>query len=218
MRLKDYYRTLEVRPSATGEDIKKAFRRLALQYHPDRNPDNPFAEGHFREIKEAYNVLGNDKSRRKYDDERWLAGTTNQAKQTARTTPAWLLHETARLRRHMETIDTYRMNHPALQQYILLLLADEPMNVMRLNNDYKVNAKVVEDILAATIPMRLNLMEPIKARLLLLAGREQWLQRMIEEAWQERVNAAAWEKRFPFLLLVAFLLIGLLVAGIHLLK
>jgi DnaJ-domain-containing protein 1 len=216
MRLKDYYRTLEVRPSATGEEIKKSFRRLALLHHPDHNADNPFAEGHFREIKEAYNILGNDKSRKKYDDERWLAGTTTHAKHTTRTTPAWLLNETARLRRHMEKIDTYRMNHPALQQYILLLLADEPMNVMHVQNDYKANARVVEDILAATKPLRLDLMEPIKERLMQLAGKEKWLQQMIETAWMERVNAAAWEKRFPLLMLMMFLFIGLLVAGIHL--
>jgi len=130
MRLKDYYRTLEVRPSATGEEIKKSYRRLAVKHHPDKNPDNPFAEGHFREINEAYSILGNEKNRKKYDNERWLSGSTSHAAKTTSTTPAWLLHETARLRRHMETIDTYRMNHAALQQYILLLLADEPLDVM----------------------------------------------------------------------------------------
>ncbi len=218
MRLKDYYRTLEVRPSATGEEIKKSFRRLALQYHPDRNADNPFAEGHFREIKEAYNILGNERSRKKYDDERWLSGTTIHAKQSARTTPAWLLHETARLRRHIETIDTYRMNHIALQQYILLLLADEPLNVMHLQNDVTATARVTEDMLAATLPLRLDLMEPIKERLILLAGKELWLRKMIEEAWEERQKAARWGKRIPTLMLLLFLIIGLLVSLIRLLK
>lgn len=216
-RLKDYYRTLEVPPSATGEEIKKSFRRLALQYHPDRNRDNPFAEGHFREIKEAYNILGNEKSRRKHDEERWLSGSTAHARSTTRTTPAWLLNETARLRRHMETIDTYRMNHPALQQYLLLLLADEPLHIMHHYNDPRATGQVVEDILAASTPLRLDLLHPVKDRLLLLAGNEAWLQQMICTVWEERVSAAKWEKRFPRMMLILFLLIGLLVGLLRIL-
>jgi len=75
----------------------------------------------------------------------------------------------------------------------------------------------VEDILAATTPLKLNLMEAIRARLLLLAGKELWLRKMIETVWEERRKAAEWERRFPILMLLLFLLIGLLVAGIRLL-
>lgn len=68
MELKDYYQTLGVSTDASPEDIKKAFRRLALRYHPDRNPGNTEeAEGRFKEINEAYEVLGNEQKRRKYD-------------------------------------------------------------------------------------------------------------------------------------------------------
>ena len=68
MILKDYYRTLEVDRYASVEDIRKAFRRLALQYHPDRNPMNTQeAEAKFKEINEAYEVLGDESKRQQYD-------------------------------------------------------------------------------------------------------------------------------------------------------
>ena len=68
MNLKDYYLILGVNREASAQDIKKAFRRLALRYHPDRNPDNPKqAEEKFKEINEAYEVLGDEQKKRQYD-------------------------------------------------------------------------------------------------------------------------------------------------------
>lgn len=67
MAEKDYYRTLGVSRNATEEEIKSAFRKLALKYHPDRNPDNKEAESKFKEINEAYEVLSNPEKRRIYD-------------------------------------------------------------------------------------------------------------------------------------------------------
>jgi molecular chaperone DnaJ len=64
---KDYYEILGVSRSATKDEIKKAYRKLALKYHPDKNPDNKEAEEHFKEVNEAYEVLSNDDKRRRYD-------------------------------------------------------------------------------------------------------------------------------------------------------
>lgn len=67
MEYKDYYKILGVGKSATEKEIKTAFRRLARKYHPDANPDDPQAGERFKEINEAYEVLGDPDKRRKYD-------------------------------------------------------------------------------------------------------------------------------------------------------
>ena len=67
MEYKDYYKILGVNKNATDAEIKSAFRKLALQYHPDKNPDNPQAEEMFKEINEAYQVLSDPEKRRKDD-------------------------------------------------------------------------------------------------------------------------------------------------------
>ncbi|MBP1702543.1 MAG: hypothetical protein H6Q38_1650 [Chloroflexi bacterium] len=67
MEYKDYYKTLGVDRSAKEEDIKRAYRKLALQYHPDRNPGNKQAEEKFKEINEAYQVLSDTEKRQRYD-------------------------------------------------------------------------------------------------------------------------------------------------------
>ena len=63
----DYYEVLGIERTADGEEIKKAYRGLAMQYHPDRNPDNPEAEAKFKEAAEAYDVLRDADKRSMYD-------------------------------------------------------------------------------------------------------------------------------------------------------
>jgi len=64
---KDFYEILGVNKDASAEDIKKSYRKLAMKYHPDRNPDNPKAEEQFKEAKEAYEILTDDQKRAAYD-------------------------------------------------------------------------------------------------------------------------------------------------------
>jgi len=67
MSKRDYYEVLGVEKNSNKDDIKKAYRKLAMQYHPDRNPDDKEAEEKFKEAAEAYEVLSNDEKKAKYD-------------------------------------------------------------------------------------------------------------------------------------------------------
>jgi len=67
MAKRDFYEILDVPRNASEADIKKAYRKMALKYHPDKNPDDPKAEANFKEAAEAYEVLSNKDKRQRYD-------------------------------------------------------------------------------------------------------------------------------------------------------
>lgn len=66
--MKDYYKTLGVERNASEQDIKKSYRKLAMEYHPDKNPDNSEAEQKFKEISEAYEILSDKEKKSNYDN------------------------------------------------------------------------------------------------------------------------------------------------------
>src|SRR5260221_12984658 len=67
MAKRDYYEVLGVNRDASEDDIKKSYRKLAMKFHPDRNPDNPKTEDQFKEAKEAYEILTDANKRAAYD-------------------------------------------------------------------------------------------------------------------------------------------------------
>ncbi len=66
--MKNYYEILNVKTTATADEIKKSFRKLAKQYHPDQNPNDEKVAEKFNEVSEAYKVLSDEDERKKYDD------------------------------------------------------------------------------------------------------------------------------------------------------
>src|ERR1700704_4273078 len=64
---RDYYEVLGVSRTASAEELKRAYRKLALQFHPDRNPNDPQSEARFKEVNEAYEILSDQAKRQRYD-------------------------------------------------------------------------------------------------------------------------------------------------------
>lgn len=209
MPLKNYYAVLGVPHAATAEEIRNAFRKLAKTYHPDKAPDNPFAETHFREIQEAYETLSDPDRRNRYDEELWLRGLTNRSRNAVAITPDWLLGEAEKLRRHMETIDSYRMNHHALKEFVEELLSDEHLSVLRVTPETR--AAMLEKIFLSVAKLRLPLLNGLKPRLELLATDDPQALKRIEVFVDERRREADWNRRRPWIVLAFAILICALI-------
>ncbi len=128
MTLKDYYEVLEISPGASEAAIKKAFRKLAMRYHPDRNHGNPIANHHFREIREAYAVLSNPVARSEYHQQRWPGQST---KFPDLLRPQDLVEHLGLLQKSLTEADEFRMNHAGLQKQMELFLSSHHIELMR---------------------------------------------------------------------------------------
>lgn len=116
--MKDYYLILGIEPSATITEIKKAYRALAHQYHPDKNGMDPYAAARFAEIKEAYEVLTDPSKKEYYLEQRWYEQSMGRKKAQMIVTPENVLKQAIEFDRHVSRLDVHRMNKEGLFQYI----------------------------------------------------------------------------------------------------
>lgn len=205
--LKDYYKILEISPFATEQEVKKAFRAMAFKYHPDANGKDAYAESYFRDVQEAYAILGDEHKRLQYDNDRWLAGMTDRAKSHELVSPMWILKEAIKLNNHMATVDVYRMNHKALHAYIFQLLNEGHMAILTRKEEPSVNESIVTMILQATGGLKYNYMEPVARLLQDLSGEDGKLLHLINIAVKARKRQAAWDKQMPWLIVAITLLL-----------
>ena len=170
MLLKDYYKILEVGPAATYTDIKKSYRRLALQYHPDKNFGNQLYEAKFKEIKEAYEVLSDIKKRTEYNSKRNSYTEAGRKKTYNTVNSHTILHQVVEFRKKVAVLDPDRMNKVALFQQILLLLSRNNVSILQQNHDAKVNKRVIEELLFCSRFLPYANVEKICFKLTELAG------------------------------------------------
>jgi len=207
--LKDYYKILEIPHTATVEEVKKAYRRMAFKYHPDTNKQDAFAESYFIDAQEAYAVLSNDEARRKYDNELWLMGMTTRAREYRVVTPDWILKESIKLYNHMATVDVYRMNHKALYEYLEQLLNEGHMATLTNGEEASVNEGIVNMILDSTKGLKYMYFQPLAVKLeRLSAGNDELLGR-VRARLRSKAIEAQWEKSMPYLVVLVTLLIVL---------
>ncbi len=207
MQLKDYYKILGVSTSAASLDIKKAYRALAVKYHPDKNPGNALAEAHFKEVQEAYSVLSNTRKRELYDEERWLSGMGRSAKHTEAVTPAWILGVCIELNKSLAAMDTHRISHNALRAYILLILTDSHIGVLQQHGDTDATSRIINELLTASEKLPVRYLSEIEQRLVLLAGSNADAKAAIDEHIEERIRQAKKERALPYFVFLLTLLL-----------
>ncbi len=153
MHLKDYYNILKLEPSATIPEIKKAYRKLALQYHPDKNQNGPYAAAQFTEIKEAYEVLTNPAKKEYYLQQRWYNQSIGKRKTQDVITPVTVLLQALELERYVSSLDVFRMDKEGLQQYILGLLPDSTVEQLKKFNESETIRQIITTIIKAMNPL-----------------------------------------------------------------
>ncbi len=143
MNFQDHYAILGIAPSASQEEIKKAYRLLALQYHPDKTGGDPYAAVQFEAIKEAYEVLTNPRKKELYLQQRWYRQSAGNKKSDPVVTPVSLLKRVLVLDRYVSKLDTHRMDKQGLSDHLHTLLSDENIVTINRFDEPGVNKEIV---------------------------------------------------------------------------
>ncbi|RYY59494.1 MAG: hypothetical protein EOO05_13080 [Chitinophagaceae bacterium] len=143
MELKDYYNILELPQSASPDDIKKSYRRMALAYHPDKNGDDPYAAAQFAVVKEAYEVLTDPAKRSLYLQERWLAKSGGRMKAAPVLNPENFLRQLIAKERSVAQLDNHRMNKIGLMEELLHLFSGDVTGMLNTFGDRKINSEII---------------------------------------------------------------------------
>jgi curved DNA-binding protein CbpA len=211
MRLKDYYKILEVHPSSSQQDIKRAYRQKAIKYHPDKNEGNVVAEEHFKEVQEAYHTLSDPGRRSAYNQKRWLRHSVYREAPPEKITPAIIHKKSHKLRRYVSMLDSSRMNPQALSRYMHHLLSDSTIRILKDWGDDYSNHQIISELLKASTPLSFIEFEKLGEKLILIAGNDQATVENIRLLMKQRKQHGYWSRYQGLFVLVITLLICLFI-------
>ena len=206
MPAKDYYRILDSHPSASEQEIKRAYRKLVLKYHPDRNPSNPFAENYFKEIQEAYEILSHPEKRRIYNQDRWFHNG-NFKNQFKSATPESILIESRKLRDHAGKIDIFRMDHESLHNHLMFILSDSHLSVLMASGDRKAITEITRNTLSSMTNLKFKLIKDLVEKLLALTTNQSGLKEEINYFIRDRSKKETWQRIKPIIVLLVTILL-----------
>lgn len=180
----NYYTILGVTRDASDDEIKRSYRKLALQFHPDRNPSDKFAETRFKEIVDAYHVLSDRNRRTIYDYD--LAKGLKRPRHTHSTarpaeTPAvkkvepvthhTVLKQISRIRKQVDKIENKgNIKHAELFKAINTTLSLGNIELVRAAGDTAISRRIIDETIASSQLLAVDYIDRVTAKLIKIAG------------------------------------------------
>ncbi len=148
--MKDYYRLLDIKNDASQQTIKNAYRKLALKYHPDRNPNNKVFEDYFKLINEAYETLSNVNLKEDYDY-KYYVFSQEQKTQEKQVLPQTFLDIIQKINKEVSKVTEDRVNKLNLFNNIIELFSNNNINYILQFNNKTVNKELLEEIIKCSL-------------------------------------------------------------------
>lgn len=202
--MKDYYKTLNIPVNASPADIKKAYRSLAMRFHPDKNAGDKYSEAFFKELQEAYSVLSNPHERRVYTQKRFYNTATSQKFEgNAALTPVHFLEECKQLETYVRSLDFFRMDKVGLYEHVMKLLSPSSIHMLERFGEISTNDKIIEAILNSVQPLPLVFAKDVTNTLLKIQSKSEQTSQSIAALVKRKKQEALWERyQIPVLIVV----------------
>ncbi|MFT3844443.1 MAG: DnaJ domain-containing protein [Lacibacter sp.] len=145
--MKDYYAILEIPVTASVPEIKQAYRKLVMIFHPDKNNADPYSLSRFNEIKEAYETLINPLKKDQYLQQRWLYKATGKNIGEELITPPNILKQVLELNKEIAGMDIHRMDHAGIVNQVKQLMNTEVMEKLFAYNEKEINQTILHTLI-----------------------------------------------------------------------
>jgi hypothetical protein len=221
----DYYKLLGVLPSATTEEIKKAYRQLALKYHPDRNPGDKNSEAFFKRVTEAYSILSDPEERESYNWEfkksQQSSDNQNQQqkraepKQEQQVTPQLILSSIQDIRKRVIGIDKNRINQSALYTALSELLSANNINFLISSDDSKTNKEIISEVMICCKRLAYPYVEKLSTKLAKLAGSDNDTIQKIFSFTKQQKYLSYWSRYKGVAIIVVVILFLAFISSMH---
>lgn len=192
-------------------EIRKSYRKLAMRFHPDKNPGDPYAAARFTEIKEAYEILANPSRKEIYLQQRWYQQSIGKKSKGDILTPEIMIRQALELEKYVHGLDLYRMDKPGLQGYMLDMLNDSQVERLRSFNDPETIRIIIRTLLKSLQALPHDYALPVLERLRSLAGPDPLALQLVDHFGQRIRKKHQREKYSLVIILSATLLLCLLI-------
>lgn len=208
MEVKDYYKILELDPPATAAQIKQAYRRLAQQYHPDKNTGQEYAAVYFAEIKEAYEVLTNPVKKDQYLQQRWYLQSLGIKKFSDQpVTPPVVLKQMLELNKYILSLDTFRMDKEKMFAHLSGILSENTVDSLKNFNEKDINYQVTRIAMQTAMHLSPNHIENVAKQLKKLNKEEHTTINYINLSLSQYKKREVREKYKPAVIILATIII-----------
>jgi curved DNA-binding protein CbpA len=212
----DYYKLLGIQPDASIDEIKRAYRQLALRYHPDQNPGDQNAETHFKRITEAYTILSDSEERESYDYElkrnqqtrtnKEQQAKADEPKQTKQITPQYILEIFQDITSKINRIEKNRINQSTLYKSLNDLLTIHNINFLIAYGDIKTNELIIKEAIICCKYLAYPYLENIIPKLIKLANSNNEIVQKILLFSKKQKYYSYWKRYKAFTLMGAIII------------
>ena len=210
MPAKDYYRVLNISLSATTDEIKKAFRKLALQYHPDKNNNTQLAEEKFVEIQEAYHILSDKRKRAEYNYLKYTQNPQWIYKPIAQS-PDDIIRLGKKLSEETERADPFRIDRDLLFFEITDLFSAHNLAVLSQANDTAANRAIFRYIITTLHLLPFSMQTVIAEKLTMLTKDNTVSKKELQQFISHAKQYAYWNRYKVYIALTAAVLFCIVV-------
>ncbi len=151
--MRDHYQILGLTPEASFDEVRRAYRKLALEHHPDKNDGSVHSQAVFAEIAEAYSVLSNPEKRKKYHQRKF---TSSYRQEPMILTPLKAYEELVKLKQFLQRADPYRLNTGAVALDIDVIIPSSIIDMIATKESPEFNKQFVAIFLDCLKPLNLD--------------------------------------------------------------